>query len=145
MNTPKTLEDRNLPYMPDDMKINILASNEYDPNGYSQNQAGAKLDAGKSRPHLMLEAFAPALSKIAEVTTVGAKKYTPNGWMEVPNGIARYKDAAYRHQLSFWQGDKIDADTGCDHEAQVIWNLLAAYTLRLRKEKEVSCENKFTS
>lgn len=107
---------------------------ESDPNGLSSNVPGAKLDAGKQRPALMLAGFSNALSRIAEVTTKGAVKYSANGWMVVDNGIDRYADAAYRHQLSLWQGEKVDQDTSCDHEAQVIWNLLASYELKLRKE-----------
>lgn len=113
----------------DDIKMQ-----ETDPSGISANIPGAKLDAGKQRPHLMFSGFANALERIAEVTTKGAIKYTPNGWMQVENGVERYADAAGRHQLALWQGDKIDEDTGCDHEAQVIWNLLASYELKLRKE-----------
>ena len=115
-------------------RITDIKTVESDPNGLNPSSPGAKLDAGKQRPHLMLSGFSNALSRISEVTTKGAKKYTPNGWMEVPNGIERYQDAAYRHQLALWQGEKVDNDTGCDHESQVIWNLLAAYELKLRKE-----------
>lgn len=117
-------------------KDDIKMVAETDPFGLDNHVPGAKLDAGKQRPHLMLSGFANALSRIAEVTTKGAAKYTPNGWMAVSNGIERYQDAAYRHQLSLWQGEKVDQDTSCDHEAQVIWNLLASYELKLRKELE---------
>lgn len=115
----------------DDIKTLVPES---DPSGLDANVPGAKLDAGKQRPALMLSGFANALSRISEVTTKGAAKYSPNGWMQVANGIERYQDAAYRHQLSLWQGEKVDEDTSCDHEAQVIWNLLASYELKLRKE-----------
>lgn len=111
-----------------------LNNNERDPSGLAANVPGAKLDAGKQRPALMLSGFANALSRIAEVTTVGATKYSPNGWMYVENGVERYAEAGFRHQLSLWQGEKVDNNTGCDHEAQVIWNMLASYELKLRKE-----------
>lgn len=141
-----------------------FSSGESDPKGLSPHAPGAKLDAGKNRVWLMLEGFAPALSllmeeytshpsrriidatramarwpwaleAIAEVTTVGAKKYTPGGWAEVENGFARYMDAYGRHGLALAKGQKYDDDgpgsTGCLHVAQQGWNLLAALTLTL--------------
>lgn len=141
-----------------------LSSSESDPSGLSPHAPGAKLDAGKNRVWLMLEGFAPALSlvmgdftshrakhvvvandamtrwpwaleAIAEVTTVGAKKYTPGGWAEVENGFARYMDAYGRHGLALAKGQKYDdggpGSTGCLHLTQQGWNLLAALTLAL--------------
>lgn len=105
---------------------------EADPSGLGQHQPGAKLDAGKTRVHLMLSGFSRAIHKVAEVTTYGANKYTPNGWASVQDGIFRYKDAAGRHQLKEYI-EEIDKESGLDHEAQVIWNLLAAYELKLRE------------
>lgn len=116
---------------------------ETDPNGLDSKLPGAKLDSGKTRAALCFSGFANALQRVAEVTTVGAKKYSPNGWMQVDNGSERYSDAAFRHQLSLWSGEKVDEDTGCDHEAQVIWNLLASYELKLRKELDSKYTTKY--
>ena len=109
---------------------------EFDPSGKSPHSPGAKLDAGKLKPFLVLSEFANALEKVTEVGTKGAEKYTERGWVSVENGISRYKEASGRHQLKEWQGEVIDTDTSCEHEAQVIWNLLASYELKLRKRKE---------
>lgn len=109
---------------------------ETDPDGKSPHELGAKVDAGKNRVHLCLSAFSRALEKVSEVTTIGAKKYTPNGWVEVANGYDRYMDAFGRHYLAHGKGEKYDDGpngTGCEHIAQMIWNLLAAYELSLRK------------
>ncbi len=109
---------------------------ERDPNGRRANEPGAKLDSGKSLPHLVLSEFSLALDKVVEVGTYGANKYTPRGWVSVPNGVDRYTEAASRHMLAMWQGEVInEKDGGLEHEAQFIWNLLAAYELKLRKEK----------
>ena len=111
---------------------------EQDPDGKSFNTPGAKADLGKTRVWLCLAGFSRALEKVAEVTTVGANKYTPNGWSEVSNGYERYMDAFGRHFLEYAQGKKIDSGengTGCEHIAQMIWNLLAAYELELRARK----------
>ena len=109
-------------------------SAEADPLGIAPHEPGAKLDAGKIRPWLCVSGFSRALAKVADVTTKGAAKYSPNGWMEVPDGQARYMDAFGRHMLALGQGETTDPDTGCLHKAQMIWNLLASLELDLRHE-----------
>lgn len=106
--------------------------NESDPNGTDQHAPGAKLDAGKPMPWLCIGGFSRALQAVADVTTKGAVKYTPNGWAHVPNGEARYMEAFGRHMLALGRGEQIDADTGCLHKAQMAWNLLASLELELR-------------
>jgi len=108
---------------------------EADPNGLAPNAPGAKLDAGKQRVWLMVSGFSRALAEVAAVTTVGAAKYTPDGWMSVEDGSARYMDAFGRHMLSLGKGNTVDdatGGTGCLHKAQMIWNLLASLELDLR-------------
>ena len=107
---------------------------EADPLGKSQHTPGAKLDAGKMRAWLCLAGFSRALEAVAEVTTFGANKYTPNGWTQVPDGEARYMDAYGRHMFKFGQGERVDPDSKCLHKAQMIWNLLASLELELRAE-----------
>ena len=108
---------------------------EKDPNGVDAHSPGAKLDAGKLQPWLFLSGFANALEEVAKVTTVGAQKYTRNGWKDVDNGQERYMEAAMRHLLAYGQGHEVDATPGgtnCLHLAQVAWNLLAVLELQLR-------------
>lgn len=105
---------------------------ELDPHGTDQHAPGAKLDSGKPLPWLCISGFSRALATVADVTTKGAVKYTPNGWMEVPDGAARYMDAFGRHMLALGRGERTDPDTGCLHKAQMIWNLLASLELELR-------------
>lgn len=107
---------------------------EFDPSGKSQHEPGAKLDAGKIMPWLCVTGFAHALNAVADVTTKGARKYTPNGWASVDNGSTRYMEAFSRHMLNLATGEQIDKDTGCLHKAQMIWNLLASLELELREE-----------
>lgn len=106
--------------------------NESEPNGIDQHSPGAKLDASKPAVWLCLAGFANALREVADVTTVGAQKYTPNGWMSVPNGSERYMDAFGRHMLALGGGEERDRDTGCLHKAQMAWNILASLELDLR-------------
>lgn len=112
---------------------------EADPSGGSLNEPGKKADAGKVLPWLCLSGFANALEKVAEVTTLGAKKYTPGGWAEVPNGPERYMEAAVRHLIYLGQGEKFDdgpGGIGTLHKAQIAWNILASLELELREEKK---------
>ena len=113
--------------------LDKIMNEESDPNNKNQHEPGAKLDSGKIRVDLMLDGFAPALLHVANVTTFGAIKYSPGGWKHVTNGIERYKDAAMRHYL-LSKSEEYDLESGQIHEAQVIWNLLAALTLRLELE-----------
>jgi len=108
-------------------------TNEQDPHGLSANTPGAKLDAGKMRPWLCIAGFAHALNAVADVTTKGAVKYTPNGWAAVIDGPERYMEAFARHMMALGRGEEIDADTGALHKAQMIWNLLASLELELRE------------
>lgn len=93
---------------------------ERDPHGRSPHQAGAKLDAGKVRAGLVLGGFARALLDVAEVGTFGARKYSPSGWVEVPDGVARYTDAMYRHLLAEAAGERLDGDSGLTRLAHYI-------------------------
>jgi hypothetical protein len=105
---------------------------EHDPHGTDPHVPGAKLDAGKPLPWLCIAGFSHALAAVADVTTKGATKYTPNGWMAVPNGAERYMEGFARHMLAHGRGEVYDMDTGCLHKAQMIWNLLASLELELR-------------
>lgn len=105
---------------------------ERDPNGIDPHTTGAKLDDSKPLAWLCLSGFCSALAEVAEVTTKGAIKYTPNGWKDVPNGESRYMEAFARHMLALGRGELRDKDTGCLHKAQMIWNLAASLELELR-------------
>ena len=110
---------------------------ETDPNGKPLNTPGAKADAGKLKPWLMMAGFSRALELVSEVTTKGAEKYTPNGWAEVPNGIERYMEGFGRHLLKLGQGEIYDNGPngiGTKHKAQMIWNLLASLELEEREK-----------
>lgn len=109
---------------------------ELDPNGKAPNESGAKLDSGKNRLGLVLLAFSRALEAVGEVGTYGANKYTDNGWIEVPNGVARYTDAMLRHLLKEAKGELKDMDTELLHAAHTAWNALARLDLILREQEE---------
>jgi hypothetical protein len=104
---------------------------ELDPSGLSANSPGAKLDAGKVRPDLILNAMPNALLAVAEVATFGAAKYSENGWLSVPDGVKRYTSAMDRHRLK--EGiELLDTDSELRHAAHLAWNALARLELMLR-------------
>jgi len=117
-------------------EICYIMTNEQDPNGLPQHAPGAKLDAGKMRPALVLGGFARALIEVCKVGTYGAVKYTPGGWTFVDNGVERYDDAGLRHWLIEKAGQDADADTDLLHASHQAWNALARLDLMLRKREE---------
>lgn len=113
---------------------------ETDPTGRQPGEPGAKLDDGKNRVGLMVAGFPDALCDVAEVTTFGARKYSPHGWRTVPDGIDRYTDALYRHLLAHARGETHDHDSGLPHLAHAAWNCLAVLQLiRQGKQRPVCC------
>lgn len=84
---------------------------------------------------LVLGGFSHALMEVIKVGTFGAKKYTPNGWLEVPNGVERYSDAMGRHWLYEMQGESHDPDSKLLHAAHLAWNALARLELMVRESE----------
>lgn len=113
--------------------VETFGALEADPNGRPPNETGAKLDANKNRLGLVLFGFSRALQEVGKVGTYGAKKYSDNGWIEVPDGERRYTDAMLRHLMREATGEERDPDTGLHHAAHAAWNALARLDLALRK------------
>lgn len=117
------------------------ASAESDPSGRSLNESGAKADAGKPRPALVFGGFSRALDAVVDVGTYGANKYTPHGWVTVPDGQARYLDAMLRHQQEVFREGALAVnhkDGDVYHLAQVAWNALAVLELAIRSQAAAS-------
>lgn len=108
---------------------------ERTPDGLDQHEAGAKVDAGKTRLDLVLGGFPHALMGVGEVGTFGANKYTDDGWKYVARGQQRYTDAMLRHYFKYKQGEKVDSDSGLPHLAHLAWNALAILELQLVDDK----------
>ena len=109
---------------------------DHDPTGRDQHEPGAKLDALKPRPALVLGGFSRALLAVTHVGTYGAIKYTPDGWRTVPDGVERYSEAMMRHWLDESQGIKCDAESNMLHAAHLAWNALARLELMLKEMEE---------
>lgn len=107
---------------------------ELDPMGLSNNDPGAKLDAGKIRVSL-LKRFGLALLAVADLATGGAEKYSAHGWAEVDNGIERYDDAMFGHYLKEMFQDT-DPDMKVREQVSVAWNALARLQLLIEADPE---------
>ena len=106
---------------------------EKDPHNINQHDPGAKLDDGKVRAGLVINGFSIAITEVAKVGTYGAKKYSDNGWVAVPDGVNRYTDAMYRHLLKEASGESTDNETGILHAAHAAWNALARLELMMKQ------------
>jgi hypothetical protein len=116
------------------VRAGSISVSETDPNGKSQHEPGAKLDAGKVRPGLIMLSMPRAMLAISQVATYGAKKYSEDGWLQVPDGEKRYTDAMLRHHLA--EGyEFVDEPSGLLHAAQVAWNAMARLELMLRRKE----------
>ena len=110
----------------------INRATEHDPHCLTANDPGAKFDAGKVRPSLILNDMPRAILEVSKVGTYGATKYSEGGWKYVEGGVARYTDAMDRHRLK--EGlESNDEESGLLHAAQVAWNALARLELMLRE------------
>lgn len=111
---------------------------EKDPNGKKANEPGSKLDSGKVDLDLVLGGFPRALWGVGSIGSFGARKYTPNGWMSVPDGVSRYSSAMLRHYLAIKRGKAIDPDSGLLHVHHLAWNALALAELTERQDAPVT-------
>lgn len=110
-----------------------MAPHGSDPHGKDPHELGAKLDAGKVRPGLVVFGFPRALMAVSKVGTFGAAKYTDHGWRHVPDGERRYSDAMLRHLLTEATGEQVDPESGLLHAAHAAWNALARLELHLER------------
>lgn len=104
---------------------------EHDPNGVDAHSPGAKLDAGKAEYDMVLFSFPDALAHVDRIGKFGARKYTKGGFLDVPNGQARYFNAEIRHAIKKLRGERNDPDSEELHLAHKAWNALAELQLFL--------------
>lgn len=94
---------------------------------WRQNLAeGLKYDTGKLRMDLIP---ADSLRDLAEVYTMGAKKYADENWRE---GIAwkRIYGAILRHLTSWFLGEDTDPESGLSHLAHAAWGCFTLLNYR---------------
>lgn len=102
---------------------------------------GMKHDEGKPRPQLVLGTMAQALQAVIEVAEHGARKYSPDNWLKVPDAQARYTDAMLRHLLAELSGEARDPDSSLLHAAHAAWGALARLELMLRAKAAAAPES----
>lgn len=71
-----------------------------------------KHDAEKSQHYLIQPEF---LEGLAQVLTLGAKKYAPRNWQNCITPFARYYSALQRHLNAFAAGFPFDEESGKSH------------------------------
>ena len=75
-----------------------------------------------------------ALDEVVKVLTYGANKYDRFNWEHVERH--RYEAAALRHISAYMQGKKNDDETGINHTAHAICNLLFLLEFDNKSEKK---------
>ena len=78
-----------------------------------------KFDGDKTRHDLVPPG---AIEYLAEVMTLGARKYKPNNWRECED-LSRYEGAMLRHIQAHRMGEKLDPETGLPHLAHAMANI----------------------
>jgi hypothetical protein len=82
---------------------------------------GMKFDGDKLRWDLLPIA---QIEEVVKILTFGAKKYAPNNWQLVDDGIERYYAAVLRHIVAYRKGEIIDSDSNMPHLAHAMCNLM---------------------
>ena len=82
---------------------------------HAGEKVGAKFDNEKTRMDLLMCGCAKSLEQVAKVLTFGAKKYADDNWRLVPDAKKRYHAALHRHLNAYYQGKKLDDETGLSH------------------------------
>ncbi len=80
-----------------------------------------KHDKGKPMISLVEPRF---IEGLAEVMTQGASKYGRDNWQECTEPH-RYLDALLRHTLKYWDGEKVDTESGKSHLYHIAFNAMA--------------------
>lgn len=80
-----------------------------------------KHDEGKPMVSLIDPKF---IEGLAEVMTQGANKYGRDNWQECKEPH-RYLDALLRHTLKYWDGEKVDTESGKSHLYHIAFNAMA--------------------
>lgn len=87
------------------------------------------------------------LEDVVKVYTFGAKKYAPNSWRNLPDGMERYKAALLRHLVAFDNGEEFDEESQLPALAHMAWNAIAMLAIwhdkkKVMKEKKLR-DNEF--
>lgn len=121
-----------------DLNGGTSKGSEKDPTGRDLKAGGAKADAGKvDVTRGAFHYFPRAIKAVAELSGIGAAKYSWKGWESVPDGIHRYGAAMGRHELAIEDDfTRRDPETGVLEVTAQTWNSLARLELVLREQEK---------
>lgn len=103
------------------------------PNTTLPETTGVKYDQDKPRMDLLVLDCPRALREVSAVLGYGAKKYSEDNWLRVPDASKRYMAAALRHLTAHTSGEELDPDSGHSHLAHFASCALFILELELRK------------
>lgn len=93
-------------------------------------ESGTKSDGDKLRVDL-IDVY--AITELAKVLTFGAKKYAPRNW-EKGIKYSRCYGAALRHLLAWWDGKKVDEETGLSPLVHAMCEIM--FLIRYTKDRK---------
>lgn len=100
--------------------------------------AGRKFDGDKLRFDLLPPG---PISRVVEVLTFGARKYSADNWKFVDKPKRRYFAAAVRHLFAWAGGEKLDPESGKHHLAHAACCIL--FLLHFEEEQPGPIEGPF--
>ena len=106
---------------PEDITPNHPDVSYWDNDGNTSPDVFIKYDEGKPMVSLIEPKF---IEGLAEVMTQGANKYGRDNWQECKEPH-RYLDALLRHTLKYWDGEKVDTESGKSHLYHIAFNAMA--------------------
>lgn len=110
-----------------------LTINEVVKKSQTATTGGRKFDGNKPQYGLLPP---KALKETVKVLTLGAIKYEPDNWKIVPEAQSRYFDALMRHLWDWKTGEQLDPETGINHLAHAMCNILFLLERDLHTEEE---------
>lgn len=103
------------------------------PNRALPESTGVKYDQDKPRMDLLVLDCPRALREVSAVLGYGAKKYSEDNWLRVPDASKRYMAAALRHLTAHTSGEELDPESGMKHLAHFASCALFILELEMRK------------
>ena len=107
--------------MPRSRRLSTKRHSESNDMDTTTKLEGRKFDGDKPDFSLMPP---HAIEMVADVLTVGAKKYDRHNWKKLKDGKDRYFAASQRHLWALLRDEKHDPETGIHHAAHAIASLM---------------------
>lgn len=89
------------------------------PHGAETKPSNPKDVIGSTKPPLSCIPTGP-LYEVGAAMLDGSAKYGRHNWRVIGVRSSVYYDAALRHLMKWWEGEDLDADSGCHHLAHAV-------------------------